>query len=233
MGSYSSKRIQVLGVEIDNYTVRELMLQADEYLNDDYLNVITYITTELLIQAGKDEELKAFIEAADINVLADLAILDAIHSEDEQKRREIEKNEFATQFFKKLLRKRKRIYWLGNSETDKEAFMEHIDMCYKGLRVLGGFALQDFEGDIDLVLNEINASAPDVIVSTLSSPEQEHFIMEHRGKLNAKIWFGMGEKQLVSANGIATVGRIKSFIQKTLFQREVSKFNNENQENKK
>ena len=47
-------------------------------------------------------------------------------------------------------------------------------------------------GDLEAVINDMNATTPDVIISVLPSPMQEQFLYEHRDKMNANIWYGIG-----------------------------------------
>ena len=37
------KKIEIMGVEIDNYSVRESLLLADAYLNNHVMNTIEYV----------------------------------------------------------------------------------------------------------------------------------------------------------------------------------------------
>ena len=42
------KKIEILGIQLDNYTVREAMLQAELFLDDKVMNIIEVITMETL-----------------------------------------------------------------------------------------------------------------------------------------------------------------------------------------
>ena len=57
-------------------------------------------------------------------------------------------------------------------------------------------ALDECSGATDAVINEINALAPDVVLSIISSPQQEHFLMENREKISAELWYGLGKIEL-------------------------------------
>ena len=55
------------------------------------------------------------------------------------------------------------------------------------------FFVEKCVGDLETVINEMNATAPDVILSVLPSPVQEHFFWAHRNKMSASIWYGIGK----------------------------------------
>ncbi len=43
------KKIEVLGISIDNYTVREALLQLDTFLSSSALNIIETVTVEKIL----------------------------------------------------------------------------------------------------------------------------------------------------------------------------------------
>ena len=51
---------------------------------------------------------------------------------------------------------------------------EHFGKC----EILGAEAFENCQGGTDAMVNEINALTPDMILSVLPSPDQEHFLME-------------------------------------------------------
>ena len=53
-------------MNLDNYTVREAMLQVEVYLNNTEMNTIENISMEMLVKAQNDEILKECIEKLDL-----------------------------------------------------------------------------------------------------------------------------------------------------------------------
>ena len=47
------KKIDIMGIGLDNYTVRESMRQVDNYLSNDVLNTIENISMQMLIASGR------------------------------------------------------------------------------------------------------------------------------------------------------------------------------------
>jgi N-acetylglucosaminyldiphosphoundecaprenol N-acetyl-beta-D-mannosaminyltransferase len=52
--------------------------------------------------------------------------------------------------------------------------------------------LDNCTGELDNLINEINAKTQEVVVSLLPSPMQEHFFLDYREKLSASLWYGAG-----------------------------------------
>ena len=68
-----------------------------------------------------------------------------------------------------------------------------VHCCINPKLVLAGAAAtENCVGDLEGVINEMNAATPDVIISIIPSPGQEHFLVEHRDKINANLWYGIG-----------------------------------------
>ena len=50
------QKINILGVELTDYSLKESLLRLDGYVRGGGLNTILYITTPVLIMAGENEE---------------------------------------------------------------------------------------------------------------------------------------------------------------------------------
>ena len=60
------KQIEVLGVGIRAYSLREEMKQVDSFLRDGRFSTIAYITTRGLMAAQESEELRRFLGSIDM-----------------------------------------------------------------------------------------------------------------------------------------------------------------------
>ena len=47
-------------------------------------------------------------------------------------------------------------------------------------------------GDLDTIVNEMNGSTPDLVISALDSPMEEEFILSYRDKIGTSVWYGIG-----------------------------------------
>lgn len=50
------RKMNVLGVQVDDYSAKEAMRQAIEYLQTEGINVIEMLTTDVLVKQGKKAE---------------------------------------------------------------------------------------------------------------------------------------------------------------------------------
>ena len=176
------KKIDIMGIGLDNYTVRESMRQVENYLSNDVLNTIENISMQMLIASGTDPVVHNVISELDLSVIGEKEILKAT-----------EQNDFSYEFYRRIERNKRSIFVLGQTEEDVQKVKAELQEAFPKLILAGEYALENCVGNLDAVINEMNATTPDVIVSILPSPLQEHFFAEHKDKMSATIWFGMGE----------------------------------------
>jgi len=133
------------------------------------------------------------LETMDLTVIAATEILQAAGVGTMQRMQETKENDFASEFFKRVERNKKSIFLLGETDAKIARAKEELLKDFPKLVFVGEYAVENCVGNLEAVINDMNITAPDVIVSVLASPLQEHFLMEHKDKMNANIWYGVGE----------------------------------------
>ncbi|SCP95680.1 WecB/TagA/CpsF family glycosyltransferase [Anaerobium acetethylicum] len=216
-----SKKISVLGVSVDNYSVEEAMVLIDEYLKNDYMNTIGYVTEEMLIVADENPEVKVKIENLDMTVIGKSEILDVAGITDPQRIQETEEDLFIKEFIRHAAEKEESVYILSENLQIVEEIEHYFERHQVNLEVVGSCVIESGMGDDDRVINEINSYAPDIIMAFMESPFQEEFVFSNKGKLCSKVWLGMG----MNLGIIKKKNWLVSKVGKELFRRKVAKFN--------
>lgn len=221
------KKINVLGVELDNYSTRESLQMIDAYLSEQIIRVVGIVFMDLLILAGEDEKVKESIESLDLAIVGDKEILAVAGITRGLRVRETVENEFVLHFLDRLSQKKQKLFLICNTEEECLMFQEYLKDKHPGCVVSAWYAVEKCKEDYDVVVNEINIVEPDVVLSTLDSPARESFIMEQKSKINARLWFELGR----NIRTIQTTKKMsvwfKDFINRKIFHREVSKYKNE------
>lgn len=222
------KKIEILGIQIDNYTVREAMLMVETYLNNTVMNTIEDISMEMLVKAKEDETLKESIESLDLAIVNEKEILKAAGVNSPQRVKETAEKQFFEEFMKRIIRNHKTVYLFGQTRQQLENLEAFLTENYDKLKILGGFAVEECVGDFDGVVNEINIASPDVIFSILPTPEQEYFLMENKGKINARVWYGLGS-DYAKTHGVSYIKSLmKRLLHKSMLHSMLSKYDSEN-----
>lgn len=190
------KKIDILGLKLDNYTVRESIRYVETYLSNDVLNTIESVTMKMLIASETDPVIREALSAMDLTVIVEPEIIQAAGAATMQRLQETKANDFAYEFFRRVERNKKSVFLLGETEEKVVHVKEQLQEEFPKLIFVGEYATKNCVGDLDAVINDMNVTSPDVILSVLPTPMQEHFLAEHKDKMNANIWYGMGEQGL-------------------------------------
>lgn len=221
------KKINVLGVNLDNYSVKESLLIIDNYLNDKVMHIVEMVFMDLLILAGEDEKVREAIDKLDMTVIGDKEILAVAGIIRGSRVRETVENEFVMRFLEKLIQRKCKVFLLCNTEEECHMFQDYLQDKYFDFALSGDYAIEKCKSDYDVVMNEINIVEPDVVFAALESPAREAFVLEHKNKINARIWFELGRNiRTIQTNKKVSLW-FSDFIKRGIFHREVSKYNNE------
>lgn len=217
------KKLDILGLEIDNYTVREAMLKAETYLNNNEMNTIETISMTMLEKAGHDEKMRDCLKQLDLAVIGEKEILSAAGVNSMQRMKETGENEFFYEFMKRMIRNKKTVYLLAEKKTELENLERFLHDEYEKVRIVGQYAMEDCTGDLDAVVNAVNVEMPDVIFSVLPSPCQEYFLMDNKGKLSVGVWYGLGERYAAESHSVFR--RLKRLIYGKKLANRLSEYN--------
>lgn len=219
-----SKQIQVLGIDIDNHTVRESMFLLEEYVNTDGLNLVGVITSDLLMQAADHQEIRSIIDSMDLHVIGDITILEVFEETFEQQASEIQKRDLEEVFLNSLILKRKNVFWISDIEADLAELETYMEANYPKLCIAGRFSGRIDEDNLQDVINEVNSIAPDVILIQTADWQQLNLFLQSKNQLNAKLCVCMGYRVKSRFWSTNKSSKIKSLIDQTMFKRRAIRY---------
>ncbi|MCM1283699.1 MAG: WecB/TagA/CpsF family glycosyltransferase [Muribaculaceae bacterium] len=222
------KVIDVAGIQLDNCTVREAIMCLDREISDQGFHTIEEVNTDTLMLAATNDSVRAALTAMEHTVISEVAVLEAVGADSYQRRREVEHHDFFYELLRRIERNRKKLCLIGE-ESAKVQKMEEMLLARFPRCELISYALEDFEGKADSLVNEINVVTPDVILSILPSPLQEEFLLENKDRLSANLWYGIGSMNPeVQRRGI--LGMIQRLIRTRKLERQIDSFRQESVE---
>lgn len=186
------KKIEIMGLELDNYPYSEALSMMESFLGDTALSPVLHIDTDRLLIAEQDEVVKEVIEEAAFTVITDAQLLTAAGETSQIRLAEVREQDFFSEFMNRIYQLDQSVYLLGISEEQIERCSGLLLKQFPHVRVLGSSVISDRIDDNAGVVNSINISMPDVILSVLESPLQEHFLKAYQKQICAKIWYGLG-----------------------------------------
>ncbi len=191
------KTIDITGIKLDNYTMRESIMHLEKSMSQNLFHTVEEITMDTLLLAGNDERVKEAIEKLDDTIIAENGILTAAGKNSMQRQHEIENKAFFQELMRRLERNRKKVFLLGEKEKEVEEIYAFLTEDFPRMQFAGMAAMEDCTDEQDAIINEINAATPDAVISILPSPIQEYFLLDHRDKISALLWYGIGNKKPV------------------------------------
>lgn len=221
------KKLDILGLELDNYTVREAIMKVELYLNSNGMHTIETISMGMIEKACSDEVMHNCLQELDLAVVGEKEILAAAGADSMQRMRETVENEFFHEFMKRIIRNKKTVYLLGEKKEDVEHLSFFLQDEYEKIQIVGQYAMEDCTGDLDAVVNAINVETPTVVFSILKSPHQEHFLMDNKGKLSVSLWYGLGENYAADEKRDSFVKWMKRLIHRKKLTNKLNEYNNE------
>lgn len=219
-----SKRVQVLGIDIDNHTVRENMFLLEEYVNSDGLNFVCVVTPDLLVEAYENVDVSELLEQMDMCLIGDVAILEVLEEPYGQQAGEIQSRELEENFLSALIRKRKSVYWLSDDESDLEHLKVYMEQHYPKLNIAGIYTGSMDEDKIDALVNDINSVAPDVILLQTAYTSRLQTMWQVKNQLNAKLCVGLSYRIRSKYFSPNRNSKIKSLIDQTMFKRKAIRY---------
>lgn len=197
------KTIDITGIKLDNYTVHESIMQLEKHMSENLFHTVAEVTMDTLLLAESDKRVRQALEALDDTIIADISILDATGKYTSQRRHEVENRTFFYELMKRLERNHKKVFLLGKTEDEITEIQIFLLEYFPRMQFAGKEAMENCVGELDAIVNEINAATPDTVISILPAPDQEYFLLDHRDKISAMLWYGMGNgKPVQKKSGI-------------------------------
>lgn len=212
------RKMEVLGIPMKDLTIRESMKKVEQFFADEKVSTIALITMKGLIKAQDSSEIKEWMSSLDMTVAVDVDILHAADINYRSRIHDVENNVFISEFLKKLVRQRKTVYLMSQTEESLKKLEGDLLSCEEGLRIVGKAVVDDLEHDDDFVINDMNMKTPWILISNLESPKREQFLKENNMKMNVRIWMMLRADKDLQTKVKGPIRRICDRMMKRWFQ---------------
>ncbi len=218
------RKMEVLGIPMRDLSIRESMKKVEQFFEDEKVSTIALITMKGLIKAQDSPEIKEWMSSLDMTVAVDVDILHAADINYRSRIHDVENNVFISEFLKKLVRQRKTVYLMSQTEESLKKLEEDLLSCEEDLRIVGKAAIDDLEHDDDFVINDMNMKVPWVLISNLESPKREQFLKDNNMKMNVRIWLMLRADRDLHTQAKGLVRRIYDKLMKLWFQLTLTRY---------
>ena len=218
------KKINLLGINLQDRYVKESLDVAERFLHEGAVHTILYFTIPVLLEAGKNEDIKEWVEAADLTLWGDTEILKAAEITTRNRHREVTEKEFLQNFLHKMARTHKSVLVLSDSKEHAEVLKRELLELQEGITVVGTMAIPESEEKQEEVINEINLIAPVVTIARMPFSMQQKWIAQTKSYMNTGIWIGLPEHMNCVWKKEMPLAKMWRQILNVLFNRQVNKY---------
>lgn len=172
-----NKKIDILGICVDNYTVRESLLRLDTYLGSTVLNIIETVTMKQLVSSGEFSVIKDCLKQTDLSIIGEGEILSETGNATAQRMREVCSQDFLREVLKRMVRGQKRVFLVAMTHLQTEQMQEFFSGWVSDFSPAGSFSVEESADDMDTIVNEINGATPDIVISAEFSDGREVYFI--------------------------------------------------------
>ncbi len=212
------KRVRILNVPIDMVDTEAAFSRFRDIIDRPGCEMIVTPNSEIVVNAGKDEELLSLIEKASLIIPDGIGLVYASKIKGYGLNERVTGIDFLSKILEYCAVNSKKVYLLGSKPASDgvlsvaAAAAEAMTAKYPGIQIAGTHHGYFSEANERTLVDEINASGAEFLCVALGSPKQEKFIYKYRDDfLNVRAAIGVGGSLDVWAGNVK---RAPEFYQK-------------------
>jgi N-acetylglucosaminyldiphosphoundecaprenol N-acetyl-beta-D-mannosaminyltransferase len=184
--SMSAKRATILGIQIDDVTLDEVIERVSGWLANepDRLHHIVTTNPEFLVAARKSARFRTVLASADLATADGVGVLIAARVLGEPLRTRVT----GVELVEGLAARRAanlRLFLLGAGPGVAECAANRLRERFPGVEISGVWDGSPQPGDAHEILRRVKASAPTILLVAYGAPSQDIWISTHRDELAA------------------------------------------------
>lgn len=178
--------INVMGLEIDILSEETFQNDMNEYLSNDYLNIVHLISLDYMDAYEEDEQVREVLEEADLVLPGEKAILTSCHVDVLETGGMVVDYRTAWRLCGNGMMDGKSCYLVFRNKKEAKVVYRYLLTHCPRLEVVGLYTL-DSGISGEYLVNDINTKVPDLILMSLESTQGEQWLHDNKAKINAKL----------------------------------------------
>lgn len=218
-----NNNIEVLGLEINNFTAKDAMKCVVSYMGTEAVNVIEMVTMNTIAKFQEEESAKEIFEAFDLALASDKGILQAAGVLDERQLKEADELLFIKMIMRYLHKNGARVFLLAENDADLQKLETYMAEDYSSIQVVETATIESQAISDDMLLNLVNGAEADCVLSVLPSPTEEQFVFRNKMLVNTKLWLGLGNLLDEMKKEKTGIQKMKEFVLRQILKKEMAK----------
>lgn len=187
--------VNILGVPVDNLDMREALDLIEKFileLDDIRCRVVYTPNPEMIMKAQEDKELMEILNDSDLNVPDGIGVVIASRLLKKPLKTRVAGYDLMMEVIRLCHEKGYSICFLGGQPGVAEEARSRVQKQFNGIKITGayhGYYSPDYE---EVLLQEINIKAPDVLFVGMGVPKQEKWIHKYKSELYSGVCIAVG-----------------------------------------
>lgn len=186
------EKIDIHGVMIDNLTMDEAVERVLDMLKNNHANKIYTPNSEIIMQAHRDDTLKALLNDANLLVADGAGVVLASRILGRRLKEKVSGFDLAQRIFMNTDRRITSFFIFGSKPGVAEQASINILSEFPRANIMGFRNGYFNDEDVPGIIRQINASKAEILLVGLGAPKQEKWIHDHAHELNCKVIIGVG-----------------------------------------
>lgn len=188
-GFVAERQISIMGIPIRLFSFEAFTQWLKEALSGKQMNTLFLLTIPVLEHALKEDAYARNVKKATLRIPGEEALL--LNNAESMRKKQIATDYRCLRHAIQQQKEGTTMYIVGDNETRIKRYMQYCAQMYPSVEVAGAYCL-NMELSPELVINDINIAAPDMVMVMLDSPYQENWIMENASQMCTSLCIGIG-----------------------------------------
>lgn len=192
--------IEIFGVRIHNLSFQEAVDKVKSFLEGDSLKAIYTPNPEIVMGAKENEKLRGLLNKGDLITADGIGLIYASRLKKKPLKERVTGYDLSLKLLDLANEDGLGLYLLGGREGVARKAAENINKDYPNIRIAGyhhGYFKGSHNGNTGheeerKIIEDINATKPDIIFVGLGFPKQEIWIDTNKDKIKGKVIIGNG-----------------------------------------
>lgn len=222
------QKINLLGMDLKDYSLREAIGMTDRFLGSGGLNTILFVSAKTLVGAGVSKEQQAWIKDADLVIWSDAEIVRQAGIRAKDRIYEVENQDYVKEVLNRLGKGKKPVYLLAESEEELERLSRDLKLLREDLNIAGSGMAGERKEEWDDEANRINMLAPAAVISRIQFERQARLIDRMKKFLNADIWLALDYQMALGGKKVPFIRKLLHRWHHHLFQKLLLQYHHAN-----
>lgn len=183
------EKVRVLNYDVRLLKAKEFRQALETFCQSGHLQSMLFLSIPILIEAMDSKEYCDRVSHFQLLLPGEEDVLMMHPVKQYREEKFMMGVEYLDVILEYLREEQHTLYLVGDQYVKLQMFMEYCKSEYEDLQIVGSF-VGDQKMDDDSLLNDINVTCPDVILTAIAPQLQENWIFHNVDKLNGRVCIG-------------------------------------------